>query len=70
LKDNRKVGRPKSDKHYRQNVIRVSVMEDMLERMMQQLHPNSSLRKIVKDELEELRIRETAKANKKSVSTG
>ena len=64
--ENRSVGRPKSSRPYRQNLMRVSKVEDMLERMMDQLHSNSHLRKIIKDELEELREKEIRKIIKKS----
>jgi hypothetical protein len=60
------VGRPKSDRPYRKNLIRVSTVEDMLNRIMEQLHPNSHLRKIIKEELTNLIIKENQKVITKS----
>ncbi|MGE7718600.1 hypothetical protein [Priestia megaterium] len=65
MPNTKKSGRRKSDRLYRQNVVRIGVVEDMLERMLEQLHTNSSLRKIVKKELSDLRMRESEKVDKR-----
>jgi hypothetical protein len=41
-------------------------VEDMLNRIMEQLHPNSHLRKIIKEELTNLIIKENQKVITKS----
>jgi len=64
-----KVGRPKSNRPYRQNYIRVAAVEDMLERLASQLNPNSPLKKILFEELHDLRLRETKKVINKQMKT-
>jgi len=67
MKGTSKVGRPKSDRPYRQNYVRVAAVEDMLERLASQLNQNSPLKKIIFEELHDLRLRESKKVINKQM---
>jgi len=60
-------GRPKSNAPYRLNLVRVAQLEDTLERILNQLHPNSPVRKIVNKELNDLRSKENQKVINRSM---
>lgn len=62
---NLKVGRPKSKRPYRKNLIRVGAMEDTLERIIARLDSDSPSFEIVKEELTNLRVKENQKYIKK-----
>ena len=61
----KKIGRPETDKPYRLNRVRVSQVEDMLERILRKVHPNNPMRGIIQQELAELRMRELQKVQKR-----
>lgn len=58
-----KVGRPQTDKPYRQNIVRVGVVEDILERVLEQVPQRSEAKKLIQSELSQFRLNETRKWN-------
>lgn len=55
------IGRPKTDKPYRQNIVRVGVVEDILERVLEQVPARSVAKKLIENELSQFRLNETRK---------